>query len=63
MSVLTADYVPVTEVAKECHKHPRTILRWAKERGLAVLYLGRTPWLHAPSFREAMLRAQSKEAD
>jgi hypothetical protein len=60
MSLLN-DYLPLDQAAEECHKHPRTLHRWAKERGIAVLYLGRTPWIHVPTFREAMLQAQAKD--
>ena len=61
MNLLPTDYAPVAEVARECRKHPRTILRWAKEHGIAIHYLGRTPWLRAPEFRDAVWPVPSKE--
>ena len=63
MRMLPDEYTPLKQAAEECHKHPRTLNRWAKERGIAILYLGRTPWIHVPTFRAAMKLQQAQGED
>ena len=51
---LLDDYIPIAEAAKQCGKHPHTLYRWARERDIGLTYVGKTPYIYAPAFREAL---------
>ena len=51
---LLDDYVSIEEAAAQCKKHPRTLYRWAKQRDIGITYVGKTPYIYVPAFREAL---------
>jgi hypothetical protein len=57
------EYVSLPEAAKQCHKHPRTLYRWAQERDIGIIHLGKTPYVHVPTFRAALLRDARQSKD
>ena len=57
-NTILEDYVTFAEAAAQPRMPSlRTLYRWAAQRKIPVTYLGRTPMIHVPSFRE-VLRAR-----
>jgi hypothetical protein len=53
------DYVTIEQAAEQPNMPgPRTLRRMIARREISVIYLGRKPLIHVPSFREA-LRART----
>jgi hypothetical protein len=56
------EYLSLPEAAKQCGKHPRTLYRWAQARDIGIVHLGKTPYLHVPTFRAAVLQTERDDA-
>ena len=53
---LFLDFVAVSELARELHLHPRTLLRWSNQPdGFPITRIGKTNFIHKPTAREWML--------
>ena len=61
MNDILDEYLSLPEAAKQCGKHVRTIYRWSRERDIGLIHLGKTPYVHVPTFRAAILQAQGKD--
>ena len=53
---LLDDYIPLTEAAEQPNMPTlRTLQRWAAERRLdGLIYVGRKPFVHMPTFRQSL---------
>ena len=53
--------ISIHEAAKQCDRHPRTLGRWARQRDIGLVHIGKTPYLHVPTFREALRPKPKRE--
>jgi tetratricopeptide (TPR) repeat protein len=57
MPEIFADFLPITQFAKQARRHTRTVLRWMDQRdGLPFVRLGNQRLIHVPTAREWLLK-------